>query len=261
MGNPWKWTALGMMAVVGIVATSSLTTAYLMRPPTATPTATAVQAVPAVEHRPLVAPFAPVTSQKPIRRIPSAVPPNVTRVAAPQPPVAAADDTASVMAVPAGTTAPAPPVASVASAPTAPAAVPVASAPSLPSAPARAADCDSGGDRALRMAKPGVLGALLGAGLGAASGAIANGGKGAGKGALIGGVAGAALGTGYGAYKTKDECGTIFGSGDRPASRVTAPGRVGATSSVAGQTSGRDDVTAPLQAAESAERIQVYGVR
>ena len=69
MGNPWKWTALGMMAVVGIVATSSLTTAYLMRPPTATPTATAVQAVPAVEHRPLVAPFAPVTSQKPIRRI------------------------------------------------------------------------------------------------------------------------------------------------------------------------------------------------
>ncbi len=221
MGNPWKWTTLGMMAVVGIIVTCSLTTAYLMRPPTATPTATAVQAMPAVEHRPLVAPFAPVTSQKPIRRVPSAVPPNVTRVAAPQPPVAAADDTASIMAVPP----------------------------------------DTGGDRALRVAKPGVLGALLGAGLGAAGGAIANGGKGAGKGALIGGVAGAALGTGYGAYKTKDECGTIFGSGDRPASRVTAPGRVGAAPSVAGQTSGRDEVTAALQASESAERIQVYGVR
>ena len=33
----------------------------------------------------------------------------------------------------------------------------------------------------------------------------------AGKGALIGGLAGAALGGGYGAYKTKQECGTIFG--------------------------------------------------
>jgi hypothetical protein len=76
-----------------------------------------------------------------------------------------------------------------------------------------AADCATGGDRALRIAKPGALGALLGAGLGAASGAIADGGKAAGKGALIGGIAGAALGTGYGAYKTKNECGTIFGDG------------------------------------------------
>jgi hypothetical protein len=75
------------------------------------------------------------------------------------------------------------------------------------------ADCSTGGDRALRIAKPGALGALLGAGLGAAGGAIADGGKAAGKGALIGGIAGAALGTGYGAYKTKNECGTIFGAG------------------------------------------------
>ena len=73
------------------------------------------------------------------------------------------------------------------------------------------ADCSTGGDRALRIAKPGALGALLGAGLGAAGGAIADGGKAAGKGALIGGIAGAALGSGYGAYKTKNECGTIFG--------------------------------------------------
>jgi hypothetical protein len=75
------------------------------------------------------------------------------------------------------------------------------------------ADCSTGGDRALRIAKPGALGAVLGAGLGAAGGAIADGGKAAGKGALIGGIAGAALGTGYGAYKTKNECGTIFGNG------------------------------------------------
>lgn len=73
-------------------------------------------------------------------------------------------------------------------------------------------DCSTGGDRAWRIAKPGLLGTALGAGLGAAGGAIANGGKSAGKGAIIGGLAGAALGTGYGAYKTNNECGTIFGS-------------------------------------------------
>lgn len=88
------------------------------------------------------------------------------------------------------------------------------------------ADCSTGGDRALRIAKPGALGAVLGAGLGAAGGAIADGGKAAGKGALIGGIAGAALGTGYGAYKTKNECGTIFGdafgSGFAPQAAINA---------------------------------------
>ena len=74
------------------------------------------------------------------------------------------------------------------------------------------ADCSTGGDRALRIAKPGAIGALLGAGLGAAGGAVVKGGNGAGKGALLGGIAGAALGTGYGAYKTQNECGTIFGT-------------------------------------------------
>jgi hypothetical protein len=84
-----------------------------------------------------------------------------------------------------------------------PRAVPVASTSS---------QCDTGGDRALRIAKPGVIGALLGAGLGAAGGAIADGGPGAGKGALIGGLVGVATGAGYGAYKTNNECGTIFGN-------------------------------------------------
>jgi hypothetical protein len=78
-------------------------------------------------------------------------------------------------------------------------------------AAAAPADCDTGSERAIRIAKPGVIGALIGAGLGAAGGGIADGGKAAGKGALIGGLAGAALGGGYGAYKTKNECGTIFG--------------------------------------------------
>jgi hypothetical protein len=261
MGNPWKWIALGMMAVVGIVATSSLTTAYLMRPPALTPTATTVETTPAVEHRAPAISIAPVVSQKPIRRVATATRPPVTRVVAPQPAVAPGDETTSVTPVPAAT-APAPTAASVTSPPTAPTpAVPVAAAPSLPSAPARPADCDSGGDRALRVAKPGVLGALLGAGLGAAGGAIANGGKGAGKGALIGGVAGAALGTGYGAYKTKNDCGTIFGSGERATSSVTGRDRVSGTPIVAGPTTGRDEVAAPLQASDSAQRIQVYGVR
>ena len=74
-----------------------------------------------------------------------------------------------------------------------------------------AADCATTGDRVWRIAKPGAIGGLLGAGLGAAGGAIADGGKAAGKGALIGGLAGAVLGGGYGAYKTKQDCGTVLG--------------------------------------------------
>ncbi|HEU4368384.1 MAG TPA: hypothetical protein VFV05_09185 [Methylomirabilota bacterium] len=86
-------------------------------------------------------------------------------------------------------------------------------------------DCATGGERAMRIAKPGLVGALLGAGLGAAGGAIADGGKAAGKGALIGGLAGGALGAGYGAYKTKNECGTILGDafgGSTPAYSANA---------------------------------------
>jgi hypothetical protein len=77
-------------------------------------------------------------------------------------------------------------------------------------------DCDSAGDRVWRIAKPGAIGALIGAGVGAAGGAVADGGKAAGKGALIGGLAGAVLGGGYGAYQTKNECGTVFGSTSNP---------------------------------------------
>jgi hypothetical protein len=97
-------------------------------------------------------------------------------------------------------------------------ATPVAARPAAPRVVRTSAvqpvadDCSTGGQRAMKIAKPGLIGALAGAGLGAVGGAIADGGSAAGKGALIGGIAGAALGGGYGAYKTKQECGTIFGS-------------------------------------------------
>jgi hypothetical protein len=99
-----------------------------------------------------------------------------------------------------------PPVAVATPAPVAPRVVRTAAVQTV------ATDCSTGGQRAMKIAKPGIIGALAGAGLGAVGGAIADGGKAAGKGAIIGGLAGAAVGGGYGAYKTKQECGTIFGN-------------------------------------------------
>ena len=108
------------------------------------------------------------------------------------------------------------------------AAEPVTSAPAPAASPTRTvatvpADCSTGGDRALRIAKPGAVGGLVGAGLGAAGAAIAGGGRAAGQGALIGGLAGAVLGSGYGAYQTKNECGTIFGDGRARISPTSLP--------------------------------------
>src|SRR3989441_8556026 len=105
---------------------------------------------------------------------------------------------------------------------------PVTSAPAPAASPTRTvatvpADCSTGGDRPLRIAKPGAVGGLVGAGLGAAGAAIAGGGKAAGEGALIGGLAGAGLGSGYGAYQTKNECGTIFGDGRARISPTSLP--------------------------------------
>ena len=111
-----------------------------------------------------------------------------------------------------------------------------------------AADCGTGGVRAMRIAKPGAIGALLGAGLGAGGGAIADGGKGAGKGALIGGLAGAAVGAGYGAYKTKNECGTIFGGGNGFDAAPASP-------------ASRADTVQTFSPAAGGDHIQVYGVR
>jgi hypothetical protein len=123
-----------------------------------------------------------------------------------------------------------------------PAVVRTATPPVVRPVSTAAEDCATGGDRALRIAKPGAVGALLGAGIGAAGGAIADG-K-AGKGALIGGIAGAALGSGYGAYKTKQECGAIFGNGN-------------AFSSPAPAYSAR----APQAAFDDGGRITVYNAR
>jgi hypothetical protein len=107
-----------------------------------------------------------------------------------------------------------------------------------------AEDCATGGDRAMRIAKPGAIGALLGAGLGAAGGAVVKGGSGAGKGALLGGLAGAALGAGYGAYKTQNECGTILGNSNAFNAAPAAP------------TGNLEAMAQPA----SSDRIQVYRV-
>ncbi len=133
-------------------------------------------------------------------------------------------------------------------APAAPSPIPVAVTPVATRATVPA-DCDTGSERAMRIAKPGLIGGLLGAGLGAAGGAIADGGKAAGKGALIGGIAGAALGGGYGAYKTRHECGTIFG--DARSGLAGAPAV--ATTPALGPTRG--------QALAGAGGITVYNAR
>src|SRR6267142_2027606 len=62
-----------------------------------------------------------------------------------------------------------------------------------------AADCGTNGDRVMRIAKPGLIGAVLGAG--------------------------------YGAYKTKNECGTVFnfsGGGSAPSYAGASPAPQGA---------------------------------
>ena len=126
----------------------------------------------------------------------------ILRPPAPAAPMTTAYATTPVRRAPASVSARVVPAVNRTSANT-PRTVPVASTSS---------QCATGSDRARRIATPGALGGLVGAGLGAAGGAIADGGSGAGKGALIGGLVGAAAGAGYGAYKTNNECGTIFGN-------------------------------------------------
>jgi hypothetical protein len=173
MHNSWKAVTLGVLALGAIVGTSTLTTAYLLRPPVGQPEMT---------------PPAPSPSPEPRAAVVRITPASPARVAS-HPPAAVATPASSVLT------------------------------PTVPPASA-AADCDTGGDRAVRIAKPGALGALLGAGLGATGGGTVQGGKGAGQGALIGGIAGAAIGAGYGAYKAKEECGTVFGEASVTSARA-----------------------------------------
>jgi hypothetical protein len=198
--NPWKATTIGIALVTGTAFTTGLTMAYFMRP---APRADveyegaaniATPAPPTARMAP--APRPPVASQPLYRPAVIAQPAVATDVAAS--PVTAPTVQPAVVTQPAVVSQP-----TVVQAP-----APVAPRPAVRQV---AASCSTGTDRFMRIAKPGAVGALLGAGLGAVGGAIADGGKAAGKGALIGGLAGAAVGGGYGAYKTKNECGTIFG--------------------------------------------------
>jgi hypothetical protein len=222
MSNPWKLATIGI-ALTGMTAVSTgVTTAYLMRPTTSADTLTAPASNTGVALTPATA--APARRPARVAR-PASTPAAVTPAVATPPAVA---------------TQPAVPTQPAVA--TQPAVVTPVSA-SIP------ADCSTGGDRAMRIAKPGVIGTLAGAGLGAIGGAIADGGAGAGKGALIGGLAGAAVGGGYGAYKTKQECGTIFGD--------AAPGFAGAP------TVANVPTVAPQAALRSpdADGITVYHAR
>src|SRR5438034_1083973 len=62
------------------------------------------------------------------------------------------------------------------------------------------------------------------------------------------GLDGAALGAGYGAYKTKNECGTIFGGGNGFDAAPASP-------------ASRADTVQTFSPATGGDRIQVYGVR
>lgn len=208
MQNPWKVAALGLVALAAIVGTSTLTTAFLLRPPVSQPAETSSAPDPAAEPRAAVVRVAPVAKPKPVAHVTASTSP-VARPTA---------------TMPASELAPAP-LSSAVITPTAESSAPASRPGAVAAAPsaATAGDCDTPGDRAARIARPGALGALLGAGLGAAGGAIAKGGKAAGQGALIGGLAGAAVGAGYGAYKAKTECGTVFGEGSSTTGEATAP--------------------------------------
>jgi hypothetical protein len=208
MNNPWKLATLGLALVSVTALSTGLTTAYMLRPAALAEATAPVPVTPETLTSTPAARAVParVVAPRAVARPAAVVQPAVARqpVAAPQPAVATQPAVVRPVAVQTDAT-----------------------------------DCSTGGQRAMKIAKPGIIGALAGAGLGAVGGAIADGGTAAGKGALIGGLAGAALGGGYGAYKTKQECGTIFGgssgfAGDarRSAASPVAPeAALGASSS------------------------------
>jgi hypothetical protein len=243
MQNPWKVASLGLFALAAIVGTSTLTTAFLLRPPVSQPEQAPSSPDPAAEPRAAIVRVAPAAKSKPVTPGAARATSAVARAAATTPP---------------SELGPAP-LSSAVITPTAEASAAVPSpgvVAATPPSAAAAQDCDTAGDRAARIAKPGALGALLGAGLGAAGGAVAKGGKAAGQGALIGALAGAAVGAGYGAHKTKTECGTVFGEG----SPTSAPTVSRPTSSAGPTIAG--DAPAPFKAAPArAERIQIYEAR
>jgi hypothetical protein len=230
MGNPWKYATIGILAVALTAATSSVMTAYVMRPGSAENQASIREPDASSEPRPVAMERHESVSTSAPRPVIMRQGLAMTRVSAAEPTPGAAVTSASpasatsaagahpvtVPSAPPAVRPETPPSVAVAAAP-APVAAPGAPTPVVDSArtasvtPSVPADCASGGDRAWRIAKPGGIGGLLGAALGAAGGALADGGKGAGKGALIGAGVGAVAGGAYGAYQTQKDCGTIFG--------------------------------------------------
>lgn len=276
MNPAWKYATIGIAAVGLTAATSSVMTAYVMRPSSPDAAATAHEA----DSRNGDAPdLRSTVSERP----PSALAPrraaaprtlNVTRVSAEERPYALSASPVTVPAPPAAE-APSAPAAAPGTLPPPVVATPVPAPPPSP-APAPSttptvdatrvtqtattpADCASGSDRAMRIAKPGALGGLLGAALGAAGGALANGGKGAGQGALIGAGVGAVAGGGYGAYKTKQDCGTVFGKSSSFSGDGTArPGGSGAPS-VSGFPGRTETPQAELQPRAQSARAERSG--
>jgi hypothetical protein len=234
MANPWKLATIGLAVILTTALVTGLTTAYLVRDARTAQIDPVAPPTPAVRAtRPTAAPRrpAPATVANPAPApVVATIPAPPPRVEPPAPPI--------------------PPAPSVAAPVPMPRVEPVAAPAPAVSVPA---DCATGGERALRVAKPGVLGGLIGAGLGAAGGAIADGGKGAGKGAAIGAMAGAVLGTGYGAVKTREECGTVFGG----AAASTPAGSPWPRSGTSGERV--EPVQAPFAA--SGPGITIYSAR
>jgi hypothetical protein len=279
MGNPWKYATIRILAVALTAATSSVMTAYVMRPGSAENQASprepdvASELQPAAMERPeSVSTSAPrvimrqslamarVSAAEPMpgAAVTSASPASATSaigahpVTAPSAPPAVRPETppsVAVAAAPAPVAAPETPTRVVDSASTA------SVTPSVP------ADCASGGDRAWRIAKPGGIGGLLGAALGAAGGALADGGKGAGKGALIGAGVGAVAGGAYGAYRTQKDCGTILGgSGAFTGGGTSTPSPSSGPARTETSQAGFQSPTA-RPGASSGDAITIYDVR
>src|SRR6185369_10307281 len=162
---------------------SSVMTAYVMRPSSPDAAATAQETDSrngALDVRPTVSERRPSPSAP--RRVASSPALNLARVSAQEPSPASSTSPVTAPASPV-TAAPAtvnenvplpPPVlatpvpTSPATVPTAPSTTPTVDATRETRTAGAPANCDSGGDRAMRIAKPGALGGLLGAALGAA---------------------------------------------------------------------------------------------
>jgi len=70
MAGPWKLSALGVVALAATVSTSTLSTAYLMRPPVAPTILEPDAGDPPGPPRPAIVRITPVTPHRPVPRAP-----------------------------------------------------------------------------------------------------------------------------------------------------------------------------------------------